>query len=169
VPWYSTMRAALVVPAWPVNMHRNPGRYMDRSSSQGSAAFRWLDQHLIESLESPDEAFDWVFMTQDADWRLFEEVWEQRPAKWREAFAYVMCNGPIRESQTLLRRALFDPNVDVAAEAACTLCHHRSIDPGSVVFDSADVERLKRVYEENRGPPLDEVVATLSQFTGPQT
>jgi hypothetical protein len=137
---------------------------MDKFSSQGSDAFRWLDQHLIESLESPDEAFDWVFMTHDADWRLFEEVWDQQPAKWREAFAYVICDGPIRESQTILRRALFDANADVAAEAARTLCHQRSIDPESVVFDPADIERLKRVCEDNRGSSLEEVEMTLSQF-----
>jgi len=137
---------------------------MANSHSIGSDAFRWLDQHLIESLSAPDEAFDWVFMLRDGDWLLFEAVWDDRPAEWREAFASVFCEGPIRESQALLRRALFDANSNVACEAACTLCRQYQLDPQLVVLDSMVVDRLKHVFEQNGGRHMEEVDAVLRQL-----
>ena len=50
---------------------------MADSQSTGSDAFRWLDQHMIESAVTPDEAFDWVYMTRPQDWLLFEAAWGQ--------------------------------------------------------------------------------------------
>lgn len=138
---------------------------MANSHSNGSDAFRWLDQHLIESLDAPDEAFDCVFMLRDADWPLFEAVWGDRPAEWREAFAYVFCEGPIRESQALLRRALFDANSNVACEAACTLCHQYQLDPQLVVFDSIVVDRLRHVFEQNGGRHMEDVHTVLKQLS----
>ena len=71
---------------------------MAETDQVGSDAFRWLDDHMIESAEAPDEAFDWVFMLRPDDWLLLESVWPNRPAEWREACAYII-EGPVMPSQ----------------------------------------------------------------------
>jgi hypothetical protein len=40
----------------------------------GSDAFQWLDANAVDSLRSPDEAFDWVFMMTDGDWTLLDRA-----------------------------------------------------------------------------------------------
>lgn len=126
--------------------------------------FDWLDKHLIESLQTPDEAFDWVFMMSDGEWIMLESVWDERQAEWREALAYLVCDGPIRQSQSILRRALFDPNLRVAAEAACSLCNHRGIEPDLVDFNPTIVARLKVVFDQNGGKNMETVAAVLAQM-----
>ena len=137
---------------------------MNDSQSIGSEAFHWLDQHMIESADTPDEAFDWVYMTRQQDWPLFEAVWDRRPVEWREAFAYLLCNGPVHESRRILQLALFDSNPQVCAEAACTICCHHRLEPEHVILDSAVVERLKQVFDENQGRHMEEVGFVLAKL-----
>jgi hypothetical protein len=125
-------------------------------------AFDWLDEHLPESLESPDEAFDWIFMLHSSGWTMLETVWDQRPAEWREALAYIAGEGPIRESQSILRRALFDANLSVATEAARSICHHHHLEPKSVDLDKTVIARLRVVLDQNGGKNMEEVDATLA-------
>ena len=137
---------------------------MADSQSTGSDAFRWLDQHMIESAVTPDEAFDWVYMTRPQDWPLFEAAWGRRTVEWREAFAYLLCNGPVQESQRLLQLALFDSDPKVCAEAACTICRHYKLEPDHVILNSGVVERLKQVFDENEGRHMEDVNLVLAQF-----
>jgi hypothetical protein len=137
---------------------------MADSQSIASDAFHWLDRHMIESADTPDEAFDWVYVIHNQDWPLFEDVWKRRPDEWREAFVYLLCNGPVRESQRILRLGLFDSNLKVSAEAACTICRHFEIEPECVVLDSAVIERLKNVFEENKGRHMEQVSLVLAQL-----
>jgi hypothetical protein len=127
-------------------------------------AFDWLDEHLAESLESPDEAFDWIFMLHESGWTMLETVWDQRPAEWREALAYIAGEGPIRESQSILRRALFDADLSVATEAACSICRHHQHEPELVDLDTTLIARIRVVFDQNGGKNMEEVEATLALF-----
>ena len=117
---------------------------------QGSEAFQWLDQHVVDALEAPDEAFDWVFMLKERDWPLLEAVWRERPTEWREAYSYILCNGPVQESQRILRLALFDNDPNVAAEAAATLLGHHAIDKNLPAFPLEVVERINQLRAKER-------------------
>lgn len=115
---------------------------------QRSDAFQWLDRHVVDALEAPDEAFDWVYMLKDRDWPLLEAVWSERPSEWREACSYVFCNGPVLKSQRILRMALFDDDPRVAATAADTLSGHHAIEENLPAFGSEVVERIKQVLHK---------------------
>lgn len=93
------------------------------SNSASSDAFRWLDANAEESLTAPDSAFDWVFMMTEHDWSLVDRVWSDRSSLWREAFAYIVVDGPIHGSRDMLLRAVRDPHNHVAQQAAISLCH----------------------------------------------
>jgi hypothetical protein len=118
---------------------------MTVSTNQGSDAFQWLDRHMVDAIDAPDEAMDWVYMLKDRDWPLLEAVWSERPSEWREACAYVFCNGPVLESQRILRMALFDDDPRVASQAADTLSGHHAIEENLPAFPSEVVERIKQV------------------------
>ncbi|TWT85076.1 hypothetical protein CA13_65580 [Planctomycetes bacterium CA13] len=109
----------------------------------GSEAYRWLDRHSEYMLETPDEAFDWVFMLTDDDWDLIDASWEQRSAASKEAIAYVVCEGPSRDSRRMLLRALRDPNSDVAGQAAESLASQRELD--EYAFPTLDFESERMV------------------------
>jgi hypothetical protein len=115
------------------------------SQNAGSDALQWLDLNVADSLLAPDEAFDWVFMLKDGDWPLLESLWFDRPPEWREALAYVLCEGPVQPSQRLLVQALFDPHKHVAVQAADTLAHHREIEQGLPPLPPAAEERVQQL------------------------
>jgi hypothetical protein len=69
------------------------------SNAKGSDALIWLDGHMVESLDTPDEAFDWVFMLKPGDWPLLEDLWNARSPKWREGCAYILGSGPVAPAQ----------------------------------------------------------------------
>lgn len=88
---------------------------------RGSEAFHWIDRNADYMLEAPDEAFDWIYMFKPDDWKLVEELWDQKPDGWREAFSYIVSDGPAGPSRNILLRAIRDDNQDVAAQAAQSL------------------------------------------------
>ena len=136
---------------------------MSKPDPSGSEAFRWLDVHMIESLEAPDEAFDWVYMLRPEDWPLFEKVWDERPPRWREALVYVLVDGPVSESQPLLRRALADLDYDVAAQAAISLCHQMIEYPDQCPFEEALLPGLREIRRANSGD-MTEVDIILQRY-----
>ncbi|MDV6030211.1 MAG: hypothetical protein F9B45_08905 [Phycisphaera sp. RhM] len=125
----------------------------------GSDAYRWLDRHAEYMLETPDEAFDWVFMLTDYDWDLIDATWDQRSTQSKEAFAYVVCEGPSRNSRRMLLRALRDTDSDVAEQAAESLNSQRELDGSDFPVLDDDSEQLIAKLtagartNENRGEP----------------
>jgi hypothetical protein len=136
---------------------------MTKPDQSGSEAFRWLDAHMIESLDAPDEAFDQVYMLRPEDWPLFERVWAERPPRWREALVYVLVDGPVSESQPLLRRALADLDHDVAAQAAISFCHQMIEYPDRCPFEEALLPRLKEIRKAVSGD-MTEVDIILQRY-----
>lgn len=134
----------------------------------GSDAFKWLDAHMAESLESPDEAFDRVFMLREDDWPLLEAAWERRPPAWREGCAYVLGAGPVAPSQRLLRRALADPDAGVATQAAFSLCAQMLEEPDEAPFDPAVLPRLREFQRANPHAKLDDVEELLRRYARPE-
>jgi hypothetical protein len=90
-------------------------------NEDGSEALRWVLQNTDYMLETPDEAFDWVFMLTENDWRLRSANWDDLVPTAKEALAYIACEGPSKKSRDLLLRALRDKNTDVATQAAESL------------------------------------------------
>lgn len=119
---------------------------------------------MIESLYSPDSAFDWVFMLQPDDWPLIERAWSQRSPLWREALAYVLIDGPLVQAQQILRRALTDNEFSVACQAALSLCHQMLEYPDGVPFDSSLLPRLREIREAADTRDMQEVDAVLSKY-----
>jgi hypothetical protein len=136
---------------------------MSSSDLCGSEAFLWLDAHLVESLDAPDEAFDWVHMLRSEDWQLFSNVWAERPARWREALAYVVVDGPVSQAQPLLRRALVDPDNNVATQAAISLCHQMTEYPNECPFDETLLPRLREIRRASNGD-MQEVDTVLGRY-----
>ena len=131
----------------------------------GSDAFRWLDDHMLESAEAPDEAHDWVFMLRPADWLLLETIWPDRSSKWREACAYLI-EGPFRESQRVLRLALADPNDAVATQAAVSICAQLLDHPDEIAFDANLTARLRELRDRHAGVGMEEVDEVLRRHGG---
>jgi hypothetical protein len=116
----------------------------DFQENRGSEMFRLLDEHLVESADSPDQALDWVFMLEEEDWTFLQQIWSDRTAEWREALAYVI-GGPIQESQRLLRFALYDTNRAVAWQAACTLAWQATKRTDGVELSPNELARFKEL------------------------
>lgn len=105
---------------------------------RGSEAFHWIDRNADYMLEAPDEAFDWIYMFKPDDWKLVEELWDQKPDAWREAFAYIVCEGPAGPSRNILLRAICDANQDVAGQAAQSLLSQEEL--GDIDWTPLDLE-----------------------------
>ncbi len=93
-------------------------------NNQPSEALQWMESNLEEALMYPDEAFDWVFMLKDEDWRLLSVIYKTKSELWREACAYVFSEGPVKESKDIMLLALSDKCKRVREQAAETICHH---------------------------------------------
>ena len=130
----------------------------------GSAAFRWLDANMIQSLVEPDEALDWVYLATPEDWALLEAAWDSRSPDWREAMAYVVGNGPTRESRSLLRRGLFDRNLRVAQQSGISLCHQYVEFPEDAVpIDPELVARMREIVAVSGESDMDPVPEFLAR------
>jgi hypothetical protein len=132
----------------------------------GSDAFRWLDANMAASADAPDEAFDWVFMLRADDWPMLESIWPERSAGWREACAYIVGHGPVLPSQRLLRLALADPDLEVATQAAVSLCAQMLEHPAEAPFDSTLLPRFKELKCRDRRRRIDEVEEILRRHGG---
>lgn len=126
-------------------------------------AFRWLDAHMVESLEAPDAAFDWIWMTTERDWERLEEAWPSRSADWREACAYILGSGPPDECVPLLREAIQDEFDDVAIQAACSLCDQIQRHNDYSMLDVASLERIVEFDRKGSFEKSPEVKALLSR------
>jgi HEAT repeat protein len=110
-----------------------------------------------------DEAFDWIFMSQAADWELLKAAWSSRSPAWREACAYVLGSGPVPESLELLRYAVFDEDDDVAAEAACSYAGQWLQHGAAVPLHGPLLERLREILEAEGHQHLEEVCELLQR------
>jgi len=140
-------------------------RRMAELDQTGSDAFRWLDSHMVESADAPDQAHDWVFMLRPADWLLLEAVWPDRSSEWREACAYLI-EGPVGPSQRLLRIALADPEDAVATQAAASICHQLLDNPDEVTFDASIAPRLRELRARDPGLGMEAVDEVLRRYGG---
>lgn len=77
-------------------------------NQNGSDACRWIVQIGNYVLETPDEAFDWVFMLTAEDWQLLSARWDDQTVHAKDTLAYIVCEGPSRQSREMLPRALRD-------------------------------------------------------------
>lgn len=112
-------------------------------TQHGSDAYRWILQNTEYMLETPDEAFDWVFMLTDEDWQLIITRWNELTVHAREALAYIVCEGPARPSREMLLRALRDPDTNVATQAAESLSSQREL--YGEEFPSLDIDSQRLV------------------------
>ncbi len=110
-------------------------------------AFNWLDENMVDASEAPDEATDWIFMATPQDWTRLHDVWPVRPTAWREAFAYILNQAPIRQAQSILRIAIYDADADVASQAALSLCDQMREFPDEAPFDPVLVPRLREIRQ----------------------
>jgi hypothetical protein len=133
----------------------------------GSDAFRWLDANMVASLESPDEAFDWVFMLKEKDWPLLEAIWSERSAVWREACAYILGECPTPPSQRLLRLALADAENAVASQAAVSLCAQLLQQPSEAQINGDLLRRLRELRGASGDSSMQEVDEFLRRHRGP--
>ncbi|WP_310425084.1 hypothetical protein [Chamaesiphon sp. VAR_48_metabat_135_sub] len=137
---------------------------------KSTGAFEYLNEYFFLSAEesSPDGAFDWIFMMHDEDWHLLTEAWQNRPSNWRESYAYILGEGPVKKSFPLLRQALFDENFDVATQAACGFASQR-LDrdedaPEIPTLDNEIVSRLRELVVLSGGKYLEEVIVLLQTY-----
>ena len=136
---------------------------IDRDASD---AFLWLDANAESSLDAPDPAFDWVFMMTPHDWTLVDSVWADRSPLWREAFSYIVVDGPIDESRRMLLRAVRDSDDAVAQQAAISLCHQFVEHPDDRISIDDETVAVIRVLISRLGDanmePVPEFLAGLA-------
>ena len=136
------------------------------SSRQGSDAFLWPDANAESSLEAPDSALDWVFMMTPHDWTLVDSVWSERSSLWREAFAYVVVDGPIDHSRNMLLRAVRDLDDNVAQQAAISLCHQYVEYPDDqITIDTETVSVIRNLISrlgDRKMDPVPEFLAGMA-------
>lgn len=111
-------------------------------SRSGSDAYQWIIQNTESMLETPDDAFDWVFMLTEDDWQLLMTRWNEFSVDAKEALAYIVCEGPPLPSREMLLRALRDTNTDVATQAAESLHSQRELYPEEFLPLDLEAERL---------------------------
>ena len=121
-------------------------------NQHGSNAYRWILKNTDNMLETPDEAFDWVFMLTDDDWQLLNAHWDDRTPHGREALAYIVCEGPSRQCRDMLLRALRDKDANVALQAAESLISQRELDgEGFPPLDSESDQLVESLRESDCG------------------
>ena len=111
-------------------------------TQNGSDAYRWILKNTDYMLETPDEAFDWVFMLTEHDWDLLVAQWDEQTVHAKEALAYIVCEGPSRQSREMLLRALREEDTDVATQAAESLNSQRELDDENFLPLDEESERL---------------------------
>ena len=136
------------------------------SDRTGSDAFQWLDANAEDLLDAPDSAFDWVFLMTAHDWTLVNAVWPLRSPLWREAFAYIVVDGPIDESRNMLLRAVRDSDDSVAQQAAISLCHQYVEYPDDCIpVDAETVVVIRRLISrlgDDNMEPVPEFLAAIA-------
>lgn len=88
-------------------------------------------------------------MLTDQDWDLINATWDERSEPSREAFAYMVCEGPSRESRKMLLRALCDNDPDVAEQAAQSLKSQRELDGENFPPLDPESDRLVAALTDN--------------------
>lgn len=126
-------------------------------------AFDWLDEHMTEALDAPDEHFDWVWMAKDEDWRSLVAAFPSRDEAWREALAYVVSDGPPGWGYRVLAIALQDGTAAVREQAALSFVDllESNEDEGTSEIDDAMWSRVKAIAQSG-GPELDDVRTFLA-------
>src|SRR5689334_10928352 len=139
---------------------------MTDTTPQDAEAFNWLDAYFASAPDetSPDEAFDWIYMMHEKDWKLLEGAWENRSSDWRESCAYILGEGPVPESIPVLQKALFVESQAVALEAACSYSQQRLNHGEEVAIDGKIVDKLRQMVEIEQGKHMEEVVKLLQQI-----
>ena len=128
-------------------------------------AFSWLDEHMPEALEAPDEHFDWIWMAKDNDWQALLAAYPTRDAAWREGLAYVVSEGPPVWGYRVLALALRDDAVGVRHQAALSFVDllESNEDEGEDEIDEAMWARVRELAA-NGDPALDDVRAFLAGY-----
>lgn len=126
-------------------------------------AFHWLAENMADASECPDEAFDWVHMLHPADWAELARIYPDKPAAWREAWAYVVSQGPVSEALSVLGAALRDAEPDVSLQAALSVVDLHRLFPEDVRISGA-LRSLLRAVAERPGASAAEVRAFLTRI-----
>ena len=118
---------------------------------------------MIESLEAPNEAFDWIWMTTERDWELLQEAWPSRSADWREACAYILGRGRTEKCVPLFHHAINDKCDDAAVQAACSLCDQILRHKDYCMLDASSLKRLTEFDRQGRFAKMPEARELLSR------
>ena len=93
-------------------------------------------------------------------------VWPLRSPLWREAFAYIVVDGPIDESRNMLLRAVRDSDDSVAQQAAISLCHQYVEYPDDrIPVDAETVVVIRRLISrlgDDNMEPVPEFLAAIA-------
>jgi hypothetical protein len=129
---------------------------------QFSDAFHWLVNNMIDANEYPDEHFDWVYMLRDADWDELARIYPQKPPPWREAWAYVVAQGPASEALEVLATAIRDPDPNVSLQAALSVVDLHDLFPEEAQISGSLLSSLQEIAERAERS-ADEVRAFLAR------
>ena len=129
-----------------------------------SDAFTWLDAHMTGANDAPDEHFDWIAMAKDEDWTRLVAAYPSRDAAWREAFVYVVAEGPPRWGYRVLALALQDAEPAVRAQAGLSFVDlfDANEDEGADAITNAMWADLRKVAEDP-DDAVDDVRAFLKR------
>jgi hypothetical protein len=127
-------------------------------------AFEWLDRHMTEALDAPDEHFDWIWMAKDDDWKALVAAFPGRDDEWREALAYLASDGPPVWCYRVLAVALRDETPAVREQAALSFVDlfEMNEEEGASEVDDA-MWALVETVAQNAGSELDDVRAFLAR------
>ena len=117
-----------------------------------SEAFSFLDEYFSQVNDdpesgSPDEAFDWIFMMEEDDWAALTMAWTVRPSGWRRECAYILGSGPVAKTLPFLATAVFDPDFDVAVEAALSYSNQVLESENTVSVTPEILTRLRQLRD----------------------
>jgi hypothetical protein len=132
---------------------------------QFSDAFHWLADNMVDAIECPDEHFDWVYMLRPVDWDELARIYPEKPLRWREAWAYVVAQGPASEALKVLGTAIRDPEPNVSLQAALSVVDLHRLFPEVVRISGSLLRSLREVAERADGS-VDEVRAFLAGSGG---
>ena len=119
---------------------------------------------MSETNEECEEAFEWLPLLTNDDWRLLESIWRERSARWRACLTSIVGEFPGSLSQamvTVLRRGVADPADIVAVNAAIWLASRMLADPEVIPFDRDLVPRFRELLRGESCSVMSEVREVL--------
>lgn len=114
-----------------------------------SEAFDWLEANLNdpETIETPDEAIDYISMIGDDEWPLLLQLWDERSVHWREGLAYLVSFRSAKIALPFLRKAIFDENADVCVQGLLSLSDLVNENGETFQLSATELEQARKVSQ----------------------